>query len=140
MGEQIIKPWPNTYTITKNLAERTLRKLRGSVPLYVLRPSIIISSYKEPFPGWIDAMTAAGPMTLLTGTGVMTRLIKKGADEIRADMVPVDFVSNQIIVGTVHQANKDSMLIAHSNTSHLNPVTWEGYLQAVLEYLKKNPF
>lgn len=100
-GDEIIKPWPNTYTLTKNLAERTLRKHRGNVPLFVLRPAIIISSYKEPFPGWIDAMTAAGPLTVLVGTGILTRLIKKG-NEVRADIVPVDFVCNEILVGTVH--------------------------------------
>lgn len=43
--ENLIKPWPNTYTFTKNLCERSLKKHRGTVPLLILRPSIIIGSY-----------------------------------------------------------------------------------------------
>ncbi len=42
----IIKPWPNTYTFTKNLAERALKKHRGDIPLLLLRPAIIICAYE----------------------------------------------------------------------------------------------
>ena len=38
--------FPNTYTLTKNLAEQYLFKNRGNMRCVVLRPSIVISNYK----------------------------------------------------------------------------------------------
>lgn len=75
------------------MAERSLKKLRGNVPVFILRPSIIIASYKEPSPGWIDAMTACAPLTLRVGKGVITKLAKRDNDAF-ADFIPVDYVSN----------------------------------------------
>ena len=42
---KIIAPWQNTYTFTKNLSERALKKFRGDVPLCIVRPAIIIAAY-----------------------------------------------------------------------------------------------
>lgn len=48
--------WPNTYVFTKALGEMMLGHLKGSMPLAILRPTIITSTYKEPFPGWIEGI------------------------------------------------------------------------------------
>ena len=90
--DDIIKPWPNTYTFTKNLAERALQKLRGNIPILVLRPAIIIAANQEPYPGWIDAMTAAGPLTLMLCTGILNYIIS--TPYVRADLIPVDIVAS----------------------------------------------
>lgn len=42
----LIMGYPNTYTFTKSLAERALKKLHGDLPTTILRPSIIISCYE----------------------------------------------------------------------------------------------
>lgn len=42
--DKIVAPWPNTYTFTKNLCERAIRKHRGTLPVLILRPAIIICS------------------------------------------------------------------------------------------------
>jgi hypothetical protein len=68
--KSIISPWPNTYTFTKNLSERNLQKHRGSVPLLIVRPSIICSSISEPHPGWTDSLAAAGAMTIPGAIGL----------------------------------------------------------------------
>ena len=39
--KNIIGAYPNTYTFTKSLAERMLKKNRGNLPVVILRPSII---------------------------------------------------------------------------------------------------
>jgi fatty acyl-CoA reductase len=72
-----------------------------------VRPAIIIAAYQEPSPGWIDAMTAAGPLTVMMATGVLTFIV--ATSFVRSDIIPVDLVSNQIILGTAMQANKDSL-------------------------------
>lgn len=96
--ESLIAPWPNTYTFTKNLAERALRKFRENIPVFILRPSIIICSLSEPYPGWIDSLAAAGTLTFMVGSGISKYLI--GGNYVRSDIVPVDFVSNALLVGT----------------------------------------
>ncbi|KAJ9554764.1 hypothetical protein OSB04_009378 [Centaurea solstitialis] len=49
--------WPNTYVFTKAMGEMLLLEgLRKDVSLVILRPTIITSTYKEPFPGWIEGI------------------------------------------------------------------------------------
>ncbi|CAI9262925.1 unnamed protein product [Lactuca saligna] len=43
--------WPNTYVFTKALGEMVLQQFKGDIPLVIFRPTIISSTYKEPFPG-----------------------------------------------------------------------------------------
>lgn len=45
--------WENTYTFTKAMGETLIQTMREDVPVVIIRPSIIESSYKEPFPGWL---------------------------------------------------------------------------------------
>ena len=40
--KQIIHPWPNTYTYSKNLCERALKVNRGNVPMVIV--NILISN------------------------------------------------------------------------------------------------
>ena len=57
--KDIIGRFPNTYTYTKNIGEKLLKKHRGSLPLVIIRPSMIGAAFKEPFPGWVDSISAA---------------------------------------------------------------------------------
>ncbi|KAF0726769.1 hypothetical protein AaE_009573 [Aphanomyces astaci] len=49
----LIGTYPNTYTLTKSMAEHMLAKHRAHVPLVLLRPTIVGASWKEPIPGWV---------------------------------------------------------------------------------------
>ncbi|EYU36962.1 hypothetical protein MIMGU_mgv1a0098192mg, partial [Erythranthe guttata] len=46
--------WPNTYAFTKAMGEMLLGHLREETPLVIIRPTIITSTFQEPFPGWLD--------------------------------------------------------------------------------------
>ncbi|PHU03712.1 putative fatty acyl-CoA reductase 5 [Capsicum chinense] len=46
--------WPNTYSFTKAMGEMMLGHLKENLQLVIIRPTIITSTYKEPFPGWIE--------------------------------------------------------------------------------------
>ena len=54
LEERILKMYPNTYTFTKNLEEQVLCSSCDSIPVAIVRPSIIGASRKEPCPGWVD--------------------------------------------------------------------------------------
>ena len=96
-SERLLKKYnyPNTYTFTKTMAEHIIQRGKGNLPLVIVRPSIIGCSWKDPVPGWIDALTAAGGLILTAGLGVV-RDVQAGPDMV-ADLVPVDFVVNTIL-------------------------------------------
>jgi fatty acyl-CoA reductase len=43
--------WPNTYTLTKSLAESLIVKYGAGLPIAVVRPAIVETSVAKPFPG-----------------------------------------------------------------------------------------
>ena len=98
--KQILGVFPNTYTFTKNLAEKSLMKNRGHVTVCLVRPAIIASSLREPFPGWTDSLSAAGGISLMTGLGLINYLKARGDNKF--DIIPVDIVTNQIITATAY--------------------------------------
>lgn len=66
---RILGTWPNTYTLTKALAEDLIRKECERMPVGVFRPAIVTSTWKEPVKGWIDNLY--GP----TGVGMLMQFI-----------------------------------------------------------------
>lgn len=137
--KQLLGPWPNTYTFTKSMAERTLRKRRNpNLPTLLVRPAIIIGAMKEPFPGWTDTISAAGGLSLIGGLGLMNFI--HGNTSNVADLIPVDIVSNMIIAATAAQANKPSLRIVHSASSHRQPLTWGNFKDYSFDYLSHHPY
>lgn len=67
----LLGQFPNTYTFTKNMAEKTLLKRKGDLPVVLFRPSIIACSNEQPFPGWTDSLSAAGGITLMSALGLI---------------------------------------------------------------------
>lgn len=86
---------PNTYTLTKSIAEHLLVARQGTVPLTIVRPSIISASRKYPFPGWIDSTSGFGAFVLLIGLGHLRAMI--GHPDARLDLIPVDDVAERIL-------------------------------------------
>lgn len=49
--------WPNAYAFTKAMGEMLLGHMKGdNIPLVIIRPTIVTSTYKEPFPGWLEGV------------------------------------------------------------------------------------
>ncbi|KAJ7947969.1 Fatty acyl-CoA reductase [Quillaja saponaria] len=49
--------WPNTYVFTKAMGEMLfVQELKNNVPLIVIRPTMVTSTFKQPFPGWIEGL------------------------------------------------------------------------------------
>nr|GFD24453.1 alcohol-forming fatty acyl-CoA reductase-like [Tanacetum cinerariifolium] len=44
---------------------------RGDMPLVIFRPTIITSTYKEPFPGWIEGIRTGDSLIVGYGKGRM---------------------------------------------------------------------
>jgi alcohol-forming fatty acyl-CoA reductase len=86
---------PNTYTLTKCLAEHLLVAERGDVPLRIVRPSIISASRAKPVPGWIDSYAAFAGFVVLIGAGRLRAL--RAEPDNPLDIVPCDAVATRIV-------------------------------------------
>lgn len=66
--KRLLGKHPNTYTLTKGLAEQIILSKGHGLPIAIVRPSIVGAAYREPFPGWVDNIYG------ITGTIVITEL------------------------------------------------------------------
>ena len=121
---KILGNYSNTYTFSKSMAERVLAKKCGNLSVTILRPSIIVSAYKDPFPGWIDTLAAAGGLVMAMSLGGMH--FQNGDGSIYLDFVPVDFVCSQLLVHTVvaGRSKVPKFQVVHSATSDCNPLEY----------------
>ena len=136
----ILGTYPNTYTFTKAFAERVLKKKRGNLPVTILRPSIIVACYDDPFVGWIDSPAASGGVVIGISTGILHMVYSNG--QAVMDLVPCDFVTNNILVQTALQGLQPSneINIVHSATTTKNPVTAWGVRTGCINYARYYPW
>ncbi len=81
--------WPNTYTLTKSLAESLIHKYGAGLPIAVVRPAIVETSIEEPFAGWNEGINTSASLSYLLGT--YFRQLPTN-ERKRLDIVPVDSV------------------------------------------------
>lgn len=84
------------------MAERAIKKKRKNIRISIIRPSIIIGSYKEPVQGWTDSIAAGGVIIFGIMNGYMKTL--KFGTKVIMDIVPVDYVTNVILASTAYTA------------------------------------
>lgn len=103
----------------------------------ILRPSIIGASAAQPQYGWVEGVTALSAVFLLCGIG-MIRYLQADERSI-ADIIPVDCVSDQILVVAALCANNKETNIVNSGTSCKNPVEWDLTQKQCTLYWTNNP-
>ena len=84
--------WPNTYTLTKSLAESLIvnfMRQSPQTPVAVVRPAIVESSIAEPFLGWNEGINTSASLSYLLGT--FFRQLPTNERKC-LDIVPVDLV------------------------------------------------
>jgi thioester reductase-like protein len=81
--------WPNTYTLTKSLAESLIAKYGAGLPVAVVRPAIVETSVAKPFRGWNEGINTSASLSYLLGT--YFRQLPSNESK-RLDIIPVDAV------------------------------------------------
>jgi alcohol-forming fatty acyl-CoA reductase len=88
--------WPDAYPYTKALGEQALVAQYGeTLPMTIIRPSIIESALAEPRPGWIRGFRMAEPIIVSYARGLLREF--PGVPEGVTDVIPVDLVVAAII-------------------------------------------
>ena len=90
--KMLIGERPNTYTFTKALAEELIMSEARELPVCIVRPSIVLSTWRDPMPGWVDNLNGPTGLFLIAGIGVMRTAVIH--EDLQTDGVPVDTCAN----------------------------------------------
>jgi HAD superfamily hydrolase (TIGR01490 family) len=127
--------WHDVYTFTKSLAERLVLREREGMPLIILRPAIIESSHREPYPGWIQGSRMADPIIMAFAKGLIREF--PGDPESLVDIVPVDHVVNATLAAAVRRPEDPEVFQVASGDR--NPLRYRDLYEHVREYFLENP-
>ncbi|KAF5193384.1 Fatty acyl-coa reductase [Thalictrum thalictroides] len=130
--------WPNTYSFTKAMGEMLLGDLRENVPLAIIRPTIITSTYKEPFPGWVEGVRTIDSLAVGYGKGKLTCFL--GDYDLILDLIPGDMVVNAMIAAMVTHANQPNEFVYQVGSSLGNPIKCTTFRDLAYRYFSKNPW
>lgn len=86
--------WVNTYTYAKSLGEQIIAAEPG-LDYTIVRPAIVESALRFPFPGWIEGGRTAAPLVLMALGGLKDWPVQSDAP---LEVVPVDLVASAILV------------------------------------------
>ena len=100
--------WPNTYTLSKSLAESLLIKYGAGLPIAIVRPAIVETSVDKPFVGWNEGINTSASLSYLLGTNF--RQLPSN-ERKRLDVIPVDSVCQgmTLIAAAVAERRHDAM-------------------------------
>ncbi|MEJ2256157.1 MAG: SDR family oxidoreductase [Woeseiaceae bacterium] len=131
---------PNTYTLTKCIAEHLLVEQQGDVPLALVRPSIISASMERPSPGWIDSPAAFALFVVQIGAGRMRAVVAR--PDSRLDVIPCDAVADRVIGAAFELTRPDDSpepVIWHAVAGPENSVVIRSCIKAIEAYFARNP-
>jgi HAD-superfamily subfamily IB hydrolase, TIGR01490 len=129
--------WPDVYTFTKALGERAAEQLAADLPLSIVRPAIVESALRHPYPGWIDGFKMAEPIILAFGRGVLPEF--PGTPDGILDVVPVDVVTNALLAVAETPPEPGSPAYYHVGSGARNPLTFRDMYEHVREYFGRHP-
>ncbi|KAL3327568.1 hypothetical protein AABB24_035310 [Solanum stoloniferum] len=132
--------WQDTYTFTKAIGEMMINNMRHDIPILIIRPSIITSSYKEPFPGWMQGFRTIDPLIFFYRKGDLPCLL--GDPNGLVDLVPVDMVVNATMAAMAKHGNLQNrqLNIYHVASSSINPVSFSQIFDYSYNFFKLFPF
>jgi alcohol-forming fatty acyl-CoA reductase len=110
--------WPNTYTMTKSLAESLIARLGSDLPIAIVRPSIVETSLHDPFQGWNEGVNTSAPISYLLGT--YFRQLPSNERKC-LDLVPVDLVCRGMTLIAAAIIRRRHEQVYQLATSAVNP-------------------
>ncbi|WP_165966551.1 HAD-IB family hydrolase [Actinomadura sp. 7K507] len=129
--------WPDVYTFTKALGERAAEETARDLPLSIVRPAIVESALRHPYPGWIDGFKMADPLILAYGQGMLRALA--GIPDGIVDIIPVDMVVNALLAAAAAVPEPGEAAYYHVGSGARNPLTLQRLVELVQEYYTEHP-
>lgn len=132
--------WTDIYTFTKAMAERVGEEMWSGADrrLSFVRPAIIESAVKHPFPGWIDGFKVADPLIMAYAKGQLPEF--PGLADSVLDIIPVDHIVGVVLAlatQDVDRRGNDAYYQVASGNS--NPLPLHAMASIVREYFRVHP-
>ncbi len=132
--------WTNIYTYTKSIGEQVLAA--SGVPFTIVRPAIVESATRFPFPGWNEGINTSAPYIFMSQRGQMQI---PGSKHVYLDMIPVDMVASGMIAALVElidcfRSRRSAPAIYQLGSSDVNPCTVARYVELCSLYKRKMVF
>ena len=108
--------WTNTYTYTKSLGEQVLAG--SGLAFTVVRPAVIESSERFPFPGWNEGINTMAPITYLFLNG---HIQVPSSENTSLDIIPVDYIAGGMVAALGALLERTHEAVYQLGTSHTNP-------------------
>jgi alcohol-forming fatty acyl-CoA reductase len=130
--------WPDAYPFTKALGERALvEQFEGTIPITVVRPSIIESALAEPRPGWIRGFRMAEPIIISYARGLLREF--PGVPEGIVDVIPVDMVVAAILAVAAHGPQPGRPRVFQVASGVRNPLRYGRLVELGEDFFGRNP-
>ncbi|XP_056689738.1 alcohol-forming fatty acyl-CoA reductase isoform X2 [Spinacia oleracea] len=130
--------WPNTYVFTKAMGEMLVGKHRGNLPVVIMRPTIVCSTLKDPFPGWLESCRTLDMVAVSYGKGSLSFFTADNSSVL--DLIPADMLVNSIIVAMKANLDQPYLSIYQVGSSYRNPINFGELHEFHFRYFTKNPW
>ncbi|PHT38386.1 hypothetical protein CQW23_21959 [Capsicum baccatum] len=132
--------WQNTYSFTKAIGEMVIENMREDIPIVIVCPSTMTTSYQEPFPGWIQGFRVIDPTIIFYGKGEFPGILAN--PNLPIDVVPVDMVVNATMAAiTKHGHLKIPELnVYHVASASVNPLLVSQFFDYCYEFFQSVPY
>ncbi|CAN6211290.1 unnamed protein product [Urochloa humidicola] len=124
--------WPNVYVFTKAMGEMLLGSMREDLPVVIVRPSIVTSTFKEPFPGWIEGTRTIDNVIACYDKQIIQCFI--GDHDAIIDAIPGDMVVNATMVAMAAHYGEGTQIVYHVTSGHQNPLRGYVLVESVNDY------
>jgi thioester reductase-like protein len=128
---------PNTYTLTKCIAEHLVARRGEQLPVTLVRPSIVSASERTPAPGWIDSGAAFAGFVIGLGTGRLR--VVAGDLAARLDVVPCDAVAHRIVEAAFAPPARGELRIRHAVAGLTGALPIQLCRERITKYFEANP-
>lgn len=111
--------WVNTYTYSKSIGEQIIAATEG-LDYAIVRPAIVESSWRFPFPGWIEGGRTAAPLVLMALGGQKAWPV---AGDSPLEVAPVDMTAAAILIVAERLLSGEHEPVYQLGSADVNPVT-----------------
>ncbi|XP_052173634.1 fatty acyl-CoA reductase 2, chloroplastic [Diospyros lotus] len=131
--------WQDTYVFTKAMGEMLINSMRGEIPVVIIRPSVIESTCREPFPGWMEGNRMMDPIILHYGKGQLTGFLVDPNGVL--DVVPADMVASATLAAIAKHgaAGKSESNVYQIASSVVNPLVFEDLASLLYQHFNSLP-
>jgi HAD superfamily hydrolase (TIGR01490 family) len=128
--------WPDAYAYSKALGEWALLEAHGTLPVTIVRPSIIEAALSQPRPGWIRGFRMADPVIISYARGLLKEF--PGIPEGIIDVIPVDLVVAAVLA-VAARGPLEGPDVVQAASGGRNPLRYGQLVSLVREWFSEHP-